>query len=73
MSVRSSNATIPPWPTMQPCAASSSKSKGVSSSDPGRIPPSGPPIWSALIARPSTSPPPISSQISRIGVPKRTS
>ena len=42
-------------------------------SRPGRIPPSGPPIWSALIARPSRRPPPSSSQISRIGVPKRTS
>ena len=31
---------------------------GVSSVEPGRIPPSGPPIWSALISCPSTSPPP---------------
>ena len=54
MSVSSSKATIPPWPTMQPSAASSSKSKGVSSSEPGRMPASGPPICSALIARPST-------------------
>ena len=71
MSVRSSKARIPPWPTMQPSAASSSKSKGVSSCPAGRIPPSGPPIWSALIACPSRSPPPSSSQISPIGVPKR--
>ena len=33
----------------------------------------GPPIWSAFTVRPSLRPPPISSQISRIVVPKRTS
>ena len=66
MSVVSSNATIPPWPSMQPTAASSSKSNGVSSSDAGRIPPSGPPICSALIACPSRRPPARSSHSSRI-------
>ena len=36
MSVRSSKATMPPWPSMQPSAASGSKSNGVSSSDAGQ-------------------------------------
>ncbi len=58
---------------MQPSAASSSKSNGVSSLDAGRIPPSGPPIWTALIEWPSRRPPPSDSQISLTGVPKRTS
>ena len=48
MSVRSSKARMPPWPTMQPSAASSSKSNGVSSFQPGRMPPSGPPICTRL-------------------------
>ena len=37
------------------------------------MPPSGPPICTALISCPSTRPPPSSWQISAIGVPKRTS
>ena len=73
MSVRSSKASMPPCPTMQPSAASSSKSNGVSSFEPGRMPPSGPPICTALISWPSLRPPPSSLQISATGVPKRTS
>ena len=73
MSVESSNATMPPWPTMQPSAASSAKSNGVSSFEAGRMPASGPPICSALISVPSTGPPATSSQSARSEVPKRTS
>ena len=49
----------------RPCSPprrAASKSNGVSSSDAGRMPPSGPPICTALIARPSTRPPATSSQ-----------
>ncbi len=73
MSVVSSKATMPPWPSMQPTLARSSKSKGVSSSEAGRIPPSGPPICSALIVCPSRRPPARSSHSSRIVVPNATS
>ena len=58
---------------MQPTAASGSPSNGVSSSDAGRMPPSGPPICTALIARPSTSPPATSSHRSRTVTPNGTS
>ncbi len=63
----------PPWPSMQPTSASAVKSNSVSSRDAGRIPPSGPPIWSALSSWPSTMPPATSSHSSRTVMPKRTS
>ena len=71
MSVASSNPTMLPWPTMQPSAASASKSKRVSSFQDGRIPPSGPPICTALM--PPGMPPARPSQSSRTVSPKHTS
>ncbi len=71
MSVRWSKPTMLPCPTMQPSAASASKSNAVSSFHDGRIPPSGPPIWTALM--PPPMPPARPSQSSLRGTPKRTS
>ena len=48
MVVASSNAITPPWPTLAPMAASSSKPNGVSNSSGGTMPASGPPMITPL-------------------------
>ena len=68
--VRRRRRRSPPWPTMQPSAASGVEvERPCRASRPGRMPPSGPPICSALIVRPSRMPPARSSHSSRIVIP----
>ena len=50
MDVCSSNATMPPCPTLAPMACNSSKPNGVSSRCGGIMPASGPPMMTPLIA-----------------------
>jgi len=73
MHVWSSMTTMPPEPMMAPVAGIDSKSTGVWPSDAGMQPPDGPPIWTALNARPSLIPPPILYTRSLMGIPIGTS